>query len=144
MIILAVTVLIISNEQLLLARRRKTYGHNTWDSPGGKIEKNETALQCALRETKEEAGLELNKNNFIELGFTEDFLEEDDIHSISIVMMYHKQKNEIMIPKKKEPHKFYTNWHWFPLDKLPNPLFLPVENALKQYGNKLTLGTTSS
>lgn len=33
--------------------------------PGGKIEPNETPLQCAIRETKEEINLDLNEDHFI-------------------------------------------------------------------------------
>jgi 8-oxo-dGTP diphosphatase len=30
-----------------------------------------------------------------------------------------------------EPDK-YTEWDWFKVNNLPQPLFLPVENLLKQ------------
>jgi len=48
-------VFIVKNRKLLLFKRPGGY----WYFPGGKIENNETAEQCAIRETKEETGLEV-------------------------------------------------------------------------------------
>lgn len=39
-----------------------------WDIPKGGIEKDETEIDCVIRETKEEVGLELERSNLIPLG----------------------------------------------------------------------------
>jgi 8-oxo-dGTP diphosphatase len=49
---------IIKDDSILMVRQ--TYKGNTfWTFPGGRIETNETPLDCAIRETKEETDLEI-------------------------------------------------------------------------------------
>lgn len=53
------TRIIIKDEanNVLVVQDRK----NTWNFPGGKLEFGETPLECAIRETKEEIGLNIHK-----------------------------------------------------------------------------------
>ncbi len=44
---------------------RLGYAHKSWTLPGGKVDSGETFLEGALRETNEEAGIELQKADFI-------------------------------------------------------------------------------
>lgn len=55
------TVYIEYNGQILLLHRQndKSQG-NKWGIPGGKVEKNETPLQAAVREAKEETGFDIS------------------------------------------------------------------------------------
>lgn len=49
---------IIKDDSILMVLQ--TYKGNTfWTLPGGRIETNEKPLECAIRETKEETGLEI-------------------------------------------------------------------------------------
>lgn len=50
----AASVLILKNDRLL----RVSKDNHSWDEPGGKIEKDETPWQCAVRECKEETGID--------------------------------------------------------------------------------------
>lgn len=50
---------------LLLHTQNEKFQGNKWGIPGGKVEKNETPLQAAIRETKEETGFDLS-NQLIE------------------------------------------------------------------------------
>ena len=43
-------------------------GHDHWDLPKGGAMAGETALQAALRETREECGLELDAEMLVDLG----------------------------------------------------------------------------
>ena len=52
-------VLIIEGDKILLGRRNKKLGFGQWVLPGGKIEFGETHIQAAIREAKEELGLEV-------------------------------------------------------------------------------------
>ena len=47
--------------EILIARRRANADHlpDVWEFPGGKIEPNETPAQAAIREAREEVGLEI-------------------------------------------------------------------------------------
>ena len=45
------------NTILMLKRHSTKWEGNTWNVPGGKVERNETPLLAAIRETYEEAGI---------------------------------------------------------------------------------------
>jgi 8-oxo-dGTP diphosphatase len=52
------SVAIIKDDLILMVRQ--TYKGNTfWTFPGGRIEANEEPIECAIRETKEETGLDI-------------------------------------------------------------------------------------
>lgn len=50
-------IYIFNNNRVLLAMKKRGFGANLWNAPGGKIEFGETAKLAAIRETKEEVGL---------------------------------------------------------------------------------------
>eukprot|EP01047_Picozoa_sp_COSAG01_P080849 COSAG01_NODE_15883_length_1286_cov_12.513877_1_plen_170_part_00 len=54
--------------QLLLVKERKT---GKWNSPGGSKENHETAQECAIREMREECGIDLNQPDFTCVGAQE-------------------------------------------------------------------------
>ena len=53
---------------LLLHRQDHTSQGNLWGIPGGKLEKSETPVNAAIRETMEETGFDISKQNIIDLG----------------------------------------------------------------------------
>ena len=48
-------------DQVLLAMKKRGFGVNLWNAPGGKIEPGETPEQNAIRETKEEINVKVTK-----------------------------------------------------------------------------------
>lgn len=52
---------------LLLHRQKNKSQGNKWGIPGGKVEKNETPIQAAIREVKEETGYDISKQAIEEL-----------------------------------------------------------------------------
>ena len=59
----SVGFVILYNKKILLSHPRKQ-GDNTWGIAKGKVESDETYLDCAIRETREEIGLDININLF--------------------------------------------------------------------------------
>jgi len=57
--------LIFRDGQILITQRRADADHlpNLWEFPGGKCEENETPRDCAVREAREEVGLEVRVTN---------------------------------------------------------------------------------
>lgn len=58
-----VVILLFTNnyKQVLLVRRNKNPYINCWNGIGGKIEVNETPIEAAIRECKEETGIVITK-----------------------------------------------------------------------------------
>ncbi len=59
--LLVACAIIQNNQNMVLACQRSTNMHLPlkWEFPGGKIEKNETAQDCLIREIKEELNIEI-------------------------------------------------------------------------------------
>jgi 8-oxo-dGTP pyrophosphatase MutT (NUDIX family) len=57
--------IIIENKKIAMVYSKK---YDYYKFPGGGIEKNESPIDAVIRETKEEAGIIINKNNIEEYG----------------------------------------------------------------------------
>jgi len=126
-----VGVIIIKNDKVLLGKRKNAHGEGTWCFPGGHLEFNEEIKDCAIREVKEETGIEI-KN--IRMGiFTNDIFKKEEKHYVTLFVIsdYSFGEVKIMEPEKCE------KWGWFEWDKLPQPLFIPIQNLQKMDYNPL-------
>ena len=57
---------IIQNRKILIARRKEgMHLSRKWEFPGGKLEPNETMVQCLKREMNAELGVEIEIDDFI-------------------------------------------------------------------------------
>ncbi len=123
---IGVGVLVVRDGALLLGRRIGSHGEATWSAPGGHLEFGESPEECAQRELMEETGLEVDE--FIAMPWTHDFFEKENKHYITLLMLAIDPKGE---PEVREPDKS-MEWEWFALDRLPEPLFLPLVNLRKK------------
>ncbi|MBO7645072.1 MAG: NUDIX domain-containing protein [Alphaproteobacteria bacterium] len=112
--------------QVLLGRRLSIHGRGTWALPGGHMEFGETPIDAAIRETKEETGMDISSEQISDFAYTNDIFP--DRHYVTIHCFVN---NFVGVPKSMEPGKCMY-WNWFYMNKLPKPLFLPVMNLLKQ------------
>ena len=55
----AASVAIVRQHDVLLIQRNRAPSEGLWTLPGGRLEPGETAEQCAVRELKEELGLDV-------------------------------------------------------------------------------------
>lgn len=115
--------------QLLLGLRKSAHANGTWCAPGGHMEYGESNEQAAIRETKEETGLDINPKDVVLKGTTNDFFKESGKHYITLHLLC---KNYSGTPKIMEPDKC-AEWRWFDLNHLPENLMLSNKNFLEQY-----------
>lgn len=122
-------VIVIKDNKVLLGKRRGSHGEGSWCFPGGHLEFNEELEDCAKREVFEEAGIKI-KN--VRTGtFTNDIFEKEGKHYVTLFLVSDYDSGDVRI---MEPDKF-EKWDWFEWNKLPKPLFIPIQNLLKQNYN---------
>ncbi len=81
-----VSVIVIQDERILLVKHRKG-NRQYWVLPGGRLEYGETFFECAVREIKEETGLDVQVERFV---FLSEAIAPDRLHHI--VNIYLKAK----------------------------------------------------
>lgn len=123
---IGVGVFVIHKNQLLLGMRKNATGEGTWAEPGGHVEFGETPEEACIREVKEETGIIVKDPKFV--GFTNDIFEKEKKHYITLFYRVYSDSPDTQVI---EPDKC-EEWKWFEIDNLPEPLFLPLENLLKQ------------
>ena len=122
-----VAVIIKKDGEVLLGKRKNIHGDGTWCFPGGHLEFSEEIKECAKRETEEETGIQIK--NLQVVSFTNDIFKDKHYITIFVVADHDHGEARVMEPEKCE------QWQWFEWKDMPHPLFLPVQNLLKQNFN---------
>lgn len=128
-------VMILKEGKVLLGKRHEDpekasslmHGEGTWTMPGGKMEFGETFAIACCRETEEETGLKIKKENLKLISLTDNILP--DVHFVTAGFLCEKFTGK---PKVMEPDEI-TEWKWFNLDKLPEKVFPPSFEVLNHY-----------
>lgn len=121
-----VGVIVLREGKVLLGQRIGAHGAGTWALPGGHLEFGESIEQCALRETQEETGLQVE---VLAPGpYTNDPMPEDGRHYVTAFVLARADRGE---PVVREPQKC-LRWAWFAWDELPSPLFQPLQSLIAQ------------
>ena len=119
-----VGVIIRRGDEMLLLRRRNVHGEGTWSSPGGHLDFGEEPAACAIREAAEETGLRVERVSFV--GVTNDLFGADR-HYVTLWFVADAFTGEAVISAAYE----MSELDWFPVDRLPEPLFPPLRRVLK-------------
>lgn len=127
-----VAILIEKDGKILMGKRKTSHGEGTWCLPGGHVEFGEKLIDAAIRETKEETGLEVSNLEIISVT--------DDIaygkHYVTIAFKALLINGE---PILKQDEKF-LELSWFDVNNLPEPLFVATRNLLNNYLSKRIYG----
>lgn len=117
--------------QILLQRRKNTgFADGLWDfSCAGKVEKDETMTQAAVREAKEELGVKISAEN---LQFAVFIHKCDKPCNLIYYNAYFICTDFCGKPEIYEPEKC-SEIKWFDLDGLPEDLIDDRKCALKAY-----------
>ncbi|MBI2610462.1 NUDIX domain-containing protein [Candidatus Kaiserbacteria bacterium] len=120
-----VGICVMREGKVLLGYRKGGYRSDTWCFPGGKLELYEDWKECAVRETREESGIEIKNIRFI--GITNDVDPAHGSHYATIFLAADWKAGEASLT---EPDKF-SSWEWFAWDALPEPLFLSTRSFVE-------------
>jgi 8-oxo-dGTP diphosphatase/2-hydroxy-dATP diphosphatase len=98
------------NGMILLGMKKRGFGEGRWNGFGGKVEEGETIIEAAIRETKEESGLEVEE--LVEKGIVHfHFLDTGKILEVHIFDVL-KYGGEITETEEMSPK-------WFKVDEIP-------------------------
>lgn len=122
-----VGVLVKCPQGYVLLKRIGSHGAGEWSFPGGHLELNETVVDCAIREVKEELGVDIF-NVYAPGIFTEDFFPGK--HYITLYAIgTTDQIPQIMEPNKASDIAFVNSIN---VNDLPTPLFSGVKESYPQ------------
>jgi 8-oxo-dGTP diphosphatase len=108
------------NGKLLMGLRSNKTGKGTWCPPGGRVEMYETIEDCAIRETREEAAIEISDLQL--MTSIENIWPEMETHFVTFYYVADWKSGEPIA----DPAEF-TEWGWFDWKALPSPLFRPSQ-----------------
>ena len=121
-----VWVIIFKNNFVLLGKRKNSHGEGTWSFPWWHLEFWESWENCAKREVKEETNLDISDIQYFHT--TNDIFKKEKKHYNTIFMKSNNFQWELTT---MEPHKC-LEWKWFDKNNLPENIFLPIKNLLKE------------
>ncbi|MBI2031569.1 MAG: NUDIX hydrolase [Candidatus Levybacteria bacterium] len=118
-----VSIVLEKDGKILMLQRSKEPFKDYWVLPGGFIKYEETAQQAIKRETKEEAGIEVEIS-----GIIGTYRIDDDLRGIHIdIIFYGKPKGEIKLNEEDR------SWKYFSPDSLPENIAYKHRNAIEDY-----------
>lgn len=124
--LVGVGVMIIKDGKVLLGKRKISHGEGAYIFPGGHLEYMESFEECARREVREEAGIEIKEIKFLRVYNLKDFAPK---HYVDVSFTAKWLSGE---PKTLEPDKV-DSWDWYDLNDLPTPLFAGMDKTIESY-----------
>lgn len=121
-------VMVIKEGKVLMSKRKGSHGEGEYQFPGGHLEPGESFEQCAIREVKEETGLEISNVKFQFVGNITYYKPK---HYVHIALIANWKAGE---PKNIEPDKS-SDWIWVDPSSPPKPLFEMCRLSFISYNN---------
>jgi 8-oxo-dGTP diphosphatase len=97
--------------------------------PGGHLEFNERLVDAVCREANEELGATVRPEEAKLVSVVDDLQPNHNLHYVHISFEIREPRWQ---PKLAEP-EHCEEWRYFPLDKLPDNLFLPHRPIIDNY-----------
>jgi len=116
--------MIIKDGKVLLSKRLDSHGAGEYSFPGGHLEHLESFETCAIRETAEECGIEIQNIRFQFLANMTAYAPKHYVH-IGLVADWKAGEPQALEANKSGP------WGWYDFDALPEPLFYACTLALE-------------
>lgn len=105
-------IFIRTNEKILLGFKKRGFGVGKWNGFGGKVEKNESILDGAIRELKEESNLTVSRSDMKYLGYVRYDLTESLHTDIVYIFIASKFTGSLAESEEMSPK-------WFKIDEIP-------------------------
>ncbi len=104
--------IIVKDNKILLQKRSD---NNAWGLPGGMLEVNETYLEAAIREIKEETGLIVKPVNYLGIYHNHNMIypNKDESHVICAIYIFEIVSGELRLDEESLDLKFFSK------DELP-------------------------
>ena len=112
--LVGIGIIVEKDGKILIGKRLSGHGSGTYSILGGHLEFGETFEKCAIRETEEEAGVEIEKLSLVSIN--NDIAYEK--HYVSIGVHAFWKSGE---PTNKE--EAIKEWNWVDPHALPEPMF---------------------
>ena len=111
---IATLCLLIKGNEILLAKKKRGFGVGKWNGTGGKVEEGEEIIDAAIRETKEEIGVDIanpEKVGVLHFRFPYKSDWDQDVHLfLAKEWQGEPKESDEMAPK------------WFKLNEIPYEL----------------------
>jgi 8-oxo-dGTP diphosphatase len=122
---------------VLLVRRAFAPARGAWDVPGGFVERGETAEAAAVREAREELGVEVHLERVVGIFPDTYFFGGERQPSLNIYYLAQLRRPSASI----RPADDVSGFRWFPLARLPRRLaFKNNRTALRALGRMMRRG----
>lgn len=119
---IGIQCIVLSNEKVLMGQRLGIFGNGSWGFPGGRLERDETIFQAALRELYEETGLTALELRVIALS---DPTKENNYYlQIGVLVEHWVGEPQILEPEKCSKLEFFS------IENLPQPIFIGSKTLL--------------
>jgi 8-oxo-dGTP diphosphatase len=119
-------VMIIKDGKVLLGKRKGSHGAGAYSFPGGHLEYMESFEASAMREVKEETGIEIENILFLNVSNLKQYAPKHYV-DIGLVADWKSGEPQVMEPNKVE------QWDWYEMDSLPQPLFGSIPQYIEAY-----------
>ncbi len=112
-----VGIILKKNNSVFLVKRHNTdWAEGSWNFPGGLVEKDETLVAAAVRETSEETGVKVQPDNFNLVHVLH--VHKNKQNTKDILGFYFMAEKWDGTASNNEPHR-HTAAEWFELNELP-------------------------
>lgn len=132
--VFCVDIIVMNNEgEVLVVQRENEPGKGEWWVPGGRLQKNETIVECAKRKAKEELGLDLEPVEI--LGFGETIFNKGPFdgvttHTVNSFVLMSEIGKQKVTPDKSQ----HLNWKFISdLDDSADPYMVEIFESLNDY-----------
>jgi len=116
-------------ERLLMLRRANTgYEDGKWSLPAGHIDRGESAVAAAVREAKEELGIDVQPSD---VAFQLVMHKADPVDAAERIDFFFTVRTWSGVPTNREPHKC-DGLSWFPIEDRPELTIEYIDCALDE------------